>query len=181
MATFKDDEGNEVTAFTAEEVAAQMTAKEAEFEAKYKPAEVGKPAADAAVVVPTAFDPEAFKAEVFGTAKTEIETAFKADKLATVRGTVGAKLDADTRKVFDAKFDSLTTGYADTPEGYATRAHDAYLLATGSKPSADFGLGNMMSPMGKANVDTKVVTDLDRGIRSALGISDADAEKFGKK
>lgn len=175
MATFKDAEGNDVEAFTQAEMDAQIEAKIKEATAP----KVEAPKADD--TKPAPFDPEAFRTELLKTAKGEVENIVKAEKLAVTKTTMGARLDADTRKVFDVKFDNLT-GYADTPEGYAARASDAYILATGNRPAADFGLNNLMaSGGGKSMVDTKITSDIDRGVRAALNISDADVEKFSKK
>lgn len=175
MATFKDDAGNEVTAFTQEEVQAQIASAIEEAKKATQKTEDPK-------VVP--IDVEAIKAEILKSVEEKtnaVRTEVKSEKLQAVKSVLGNELDADTRKVYEAKFDSLTAGYEDTPEGYQARARDAYLLATGKPPAVDFGLNNMMAPMAKSTVTSTQTTELDRGIRAALGITEADAEKYGKK
>jgi hypothetical protein len=175
MATFKDDAGNEVTAFTQEEVQAQIAA--AVEEAK-------KTTTKTEGAAPVAIDVEAIKAEILKSVEEKtnaVRTEVKSEKLQAVKSALGSELDADARKVYEAKFDSLTVGYEDTPEGYQARARDAYLLATGKPPAVDFGLSNMMAPMAKSTVKSSQTTETDRAIRAALGITEADAEKYGKK
>lgn len=95
---------------------------------------------------------------------------------------VATGLDADKRKEVEAKFASLT-GYEETPEGMARRAEDAYLLATGERFNAGtVNMGNLMaSGSGRTDTDPKVQTETDKNVQAALGISQADVEKFGKK
>ena len=95
---------------------------------------------------------------------------------------VSASLDADRRKIVGAKFSSRT-GYDETPEGMARRAEDAYLLATGEKFNAGtVDINNLAAAGGgRTNTDVKAVTDADKNIQAALGVTAADVEKFGKK
>jgi hypothetical protein len=95
---------------------------------------------------------------------------------------VSSTLDVDKRKDVESKFNQLT-GYEETAEGLARRAEDAYLLATGERYNAGrVDMSNLAAAGGgKTQTDTKVITEADKQIQAALGITPADIEKYGKK
>jgi len=178
-----DAEGKEIEVFSQEELDAKLkeftekTASEkAEADAK---AAADKAAADAAAAAGGNND------EVPAWAKPIIDTvnSLKSNHTQTYVEKVATGLDADKRKLVETKFAGLT-GYEETPEGMARRAEDAYLLATGEKFNAGtVNVQNLMSSGngGRTQTDNKVVTETDKEIQSALGITSADAEKFAKK
>ena len=65
----------------------------------------------------------------------------------------------------------------------ARRAEDAYLLATGEKYNAGtVNMQNLVASGGGMTVtDSKVVTEADKELQVALGLSQADVDKYGKK
>jgi hypothetical protein len=95
---------------------------------------------------------------------------------------VSSTLDTDRRKEVETKFNQLT-GYDETPEGLARRAEDAYLLATGERYNAGrVDMSNLAAAGGvKTQTDSKVISEADKQIQAALGITAADIEKYGKK
>lgn len=97
------------------------------------------------------------------------------EKLADIH----AGTDPTRRAEFLSKYGRLT-GYADTPEGVAERSADAVKMAFGETPSVDVSAD---AASGR-NVDTKAavkITEADKVIGAALGITDADREKFTPK
>lgn len=96
---------------------------------------------------------------------------------------VTSVLDADKRKEVQEKFDSLQ-GYDTTTEGLESRAHDAYLLVMGEKPdSGAVNVANLnVAGTGRVPLITgKESSSTDKEVQKALGISDADVEKYGNK
>ncbi len=95
---------------------------------------------------------------------------------------VTSMLDADKKTEVEKRFASLA-GYDNTPEGLQRRAEDAHLLATGERYNSNgVNMPNIMAAGGgRTQVDATVTPEADKNIRQALGISEADAEKFSKK
>jgi len=92
-------------------------------------------------------------------------------------------LDGDQVTELQNKFNSLT-GYDETPEGMQRRAEDAYLLTTGQRFDAGtMDMKNIASGVGgKAGVTAPPQASADeQALRSALGISEEDIQKYGNK
>jgi hypothetical protein len=180
-----DVEGKEIEVFSQEELDAKL--KEfTEKTASEKADADAKAAADKAAADAAAAAAGGNSDEVPAWAKPIIDTvnSLKSNHTQTYVERVATGLDADRRKLVETKFATLTTGYEETPEGMARRAEDAYLLATGEKFNAGtVNVQNLMSSGngGRTQTDNKVVTETDKEIQSALGITSADAEKFAKK
>lgn len=180
----KDNDGNEIEVFTQEELDAKLkeTTDKAVADAlalKEKEAsDKAKAEADAAAA--GAGD----KDEIPSWAKPIVAAVQSLSQNHTMGYVekVSTGLDADRRKLVETKFSSLT-GYEDTAEGMQRRAEDAYLLATGEKFNAGtVNMGNLVAGSGGRTVtDSKAVTEADKNIQSALGITTADVEKFAKK
>jgi len=170
MAKFYDADGNEVEGFNQEELDARVK-EAAEAEAARVKAEADAARAGENNTMPDWFKPFAEK----------IGTFDNNQKLTTI-SRVATGLDNDKQKEVQQKFENLT-GYADTPEAQARRAEDAYLLVTGTKyDGGNVNMNNLMaSGGGKAPLDTAKVAEADTAVRSVLGITEADVEKFGKK
>lgn len=95
---------------------------------------------------------------------------------------VSSTLDSDRKREVETKFNQLT-GYEETAEGLARRAEDAYLLATGERYNAGrVDMSNLAAAGGgKTQTDSRVISEADKQIQAALGITPADIEKYGKK
>jgi hypothetical protein len=184
MAKAFDKDGNEIDVFSQEEIDAKIkeALEKAEAESKsQKEAADAKAAAEKATAEAAAGQKND---EVPEWAKPIIAAvdSLKSNHTQTYVERVAAGLDADKRKLVESKFSSLS-GYEDTADGLARKAEDAFLLATGEKFNA--GTVNMQNLMaaggGQTQTKDKVVTEADKEIQSALGITSADVEKFGKK
>ncbi len=174
MAKFKNEEGEEFEAFTADEVeaaknAAIETAKAAAIE-EYKAA--NPPAAEGDGTAPT--EVEQLKGLVMSLKQTMEQQ--------TVSGFAQQFAGADTAKQaeFKTKFDRLT-GYPETPEGLAERAADAAKLI-GVEAPAGVDVGGLAGTGGGRNVDPATAvqaTEADKVVQKALGITAEDVAKFG--
>lgn len=180
MTKFYDEDGKEVEAFTKEELDAEIEKKKkADEEAAAKKAEEDAAAKKAQEDAAKAKEQEGKKTEAQLLAE-RLERLEKQNQELRVEKIADqfAGNDQEKRKSFISKFDRLT-GYEETPEGLAERAADAARLAFGSDAGIDTaGLGNA----GGRNVnDAKQVqtTQQDKDIQSVLGISEADAKKYG--
>lgn len=76
------------------------------------------------------------------------------------------------------------TGYPDTAEGVAQKLADAFVLATGTKPAHGF-MDSVTSSGGKGTGNLEkggagVETDGSKQIRTGLGITDQTEAKYGK-
>lgn len=178
MGKLFDENGDEVTAFTQEELDAAKkeavtAAKTADEEAAAATAKEKENADIAAADNATKTDAQKLEERL---ARIEAEnTKFRVEKLADQF----AGDDKEKRIQFMSKFDRLT-GYEDTPEGMAERASDAVRLAFGIEAGVDTaGLGDS----GGRGEDSKGVvqsTEADKDIQSMLGISSDDVQKYSK-
>lgn len=180
MSKLFDENGNEVEAFTKEELDAEIE----KFKKEEEDADAKKKEEEAAAAKAKEEEENKQKAE---TEKTEVEKMnerlsrieaenkqLKVEKLADQF----AGNDAEKRKIFMAKFDRLT-GYEETGDGLIERATDAAKLAFGEDAGIDTTtLGNAG---GRNPGDVKQVqtTQADKDIQSALGISEDDVKKYG--
>lgn len=92
-------------------------------------------------------------------------------------------MDSDTRKEFEQNYTKLS-GYEETPDGMSRKAEDAYLLTTGQRfNQSQVNMQNIAAghsgPSGQEV--TKQESSESKEIRSLLGISDDDVEKYGNK
>lgn len=176
-----DKDGNEIDVFSQEELDAKIketidAQAAADADAKAKADADAAAAAAAAAASKNDEVPEWAKQII---AKVEnLSTNHTMSYIDKVTGGV----DSDKKKAISEKFNSLS-GYDETPEGMARRAEDAYLLATGEKFNANVvNINNLAAAGGgRTQTDVKAVTEADKAVQSALGITPADVEKFGKK
>lgn len=170
MGKFFTDSGAEVEAFSKEETekmiadakAAEAARLTAEAEGAKAKADEGKQKTDLDVLLERV-------ARIEGENK-----AMRIDKYAGMF----AGTDSEKRKQFAESFNRLT-GYEENEQGFELRAKDAARLAFGSDKPIDMGglaAGGGRNIDGKAAVPT---TEADKVVRAALGISDADAAKYG--
>lgn len=161
-----DAEGNEIEVFSQEELDAKLK----EATPAPAPAPIEKKEAESTEI-------PVWAKELMG--KVD---ALSGRETQTYVGRVVSGLDTDRKKEVEAKFQQLS-GYDETPDGLARRAEDAYLLATGEKFNADTVNMKNLAAAGGGKTDTapKVTTEADKQIQSALGITQADVDKFGKK
>ena len=156
MTTYYDEQGNAVEAFSKEELEAQLAEKLKENTPQ---------APDLSPVLERLQKTESALYDM------------RVEKLADSY----AGNDADKRTAFATKFSRLT-GYEDTLEGMAERAKDAAKLAFDTQEGASTaGLADAGGKGVDANVkQTAPANDVEREVRQALNISDADVEKYGK-
>lgn len=170
-----DKDGNPIEGvFSKEELEAQV---QAELEARIKAAEEAEAAEAAAASQQQQNDMPEWAQTL----------AQKVDSLSnnatrSFVDRVSSTLDSDRRREVEAKFNQLA-GYDETPEGLARRAEDAYLLATGERYNAgSVDMSNLAAAGGgKTQTDSRVISEADKQIQAALGITPADIEKYGKK
>lgn len=156
MATYYDEQGNAVEAFSKEELEAQL--------ATQAPAPVEAP--DLSPVLERLQKTESALYDM------------RVEKLADSY----AGNDAEKRQAFTSKFGRLT-GYEETTEGMAERAKDAAKLAFDTTDAgastagiADVG-GRSIEGEGKTTAPS---SSLEAELRAALGITDKDVEKYTK-
>jgi len=170
-----DKDGNPVAnVFSQEELDAKLAAEKTAWE------EANKPPESPAAVTPPAVDPNEppvwFK-----------PFADKVDRLAGNQTTMVVQdytngLDAEKRAEFDKRFNGLTTGYEDTPEGQQKRASDAYLLATGQPYTAnEMNTANFTASQGHIVRPSAAKPEIDTAIQGAFGVTAEDAAKYGNK
>lgn len=176
MVKLFDADGNEVEAFSQEELDAKL-----QDEITKKQQE-----ADAAAAAKAEADRKAAESNDDKTKKTEaqllaerLERLEKDNKQLRIEKLADqfAGNDPEKRKTFMSKFERLT-GYEETADGFAERAQDAVKLAFGAPQSIDTtNLGNA----GGRNInDVKhsPTTEVDKTIQAALGISADDVKKY---
>jgi len=185
MGKFTDAEGNEVEAFTAEEVTVKQAeaVKAAEDAAAAKKEEDDKKAAedkaaeDARIAAAAEGEPDAvtvLTGKLEGLTKTMSESR---------KGEVLSKFkfeDAEVKASVAAKFDQLAAaGYEDTAEGFAQRAVDAYTIIVGSSPTAGMDVSGFAG--GPARDQQEVKKDgfsaKDIEIQTSLGITQEMRDK----
>lgn len=206
MAKLFDQDGNEVEAFTKDELEAQKKAaldqylkdnpdKSGEFtklqtqvtDLTTKLAEAEKNGMNEHQKNRLKADKEAAEAAVkdlkenFTRQITELkDTFFGSTKAKIVKALT--KGDKDLTDKLELKAKSLT-GYPDTEEGIAQKYQDAFILATGNKPAPNF-MDNMGGAGDKGNSQqhnsATPETDNSKAMRAAFGITDKDAEKYKK-
>lgn len=160
MAKFFDENGNEVEAFTKEDV------DKAVSEAK------------ATKVEPPTAAPAPLPKEVLDTIN-RLSSEVGNLKLDRYVGMYAGN-DPEKAKAFKENYNKLT-GYSDDDTGFEMRAKDAAKLAFGSDTVVDVG---SHVAGGQRNVDAKPAAQVsadDKAIQAALGITPKDAETYGKK
>lgn len=169
MAKFFDEEGNEVTGFSQEELDAKVvegiTAKEADIR-------------KAAVEEYTKNNPP--KSDDTLVARLQkLEDDNKSMRISSF-ATRFAGADVEKQTAFKTKFDRLT-GYEETEAGWSERATDAAKLAFGE--AAGINIGDVAGAGGRNpdNVKQVAQTEADKQIQSVLGISAEDVTKYGNK
>lgn len=156
MAKYFDENGNEVEAFSREDI------------------EKAKQEAIAGVKAPDLpFKPEDFEAvkSTLGTVTSQLN-AMRIEKYAGIY----AGNDPEKVKTYKDSFGRIT-GYADDDAGFEARAKDAARLAFGT----DAAVTVDTSGAGR-NVDTTKPAERsaeDKVIQSALGITEEDVKKYG--
>lgn len=176
-----DKDGNEIDVFSQEELDAKL--KEISDKAATDRAEAdAKAAADKAAADAAAGGDEGEQVPAWAKGLMDSVASLRTNHTQTFVEKVTNGLDADKRKLVEAKFAGLS-GYDETAEGLARKAEDAYLLATGEKFNAGtVNMSNLISSGGgRTVIGDKVVTEADKEIQAALGITPADVEKFAKK
>lgn len=163
MAKFFDENGNEVEAFSKEDLDKAVSEAKA-TKVEVKPDETPKPAELPKEVLETI---NRLSVEVSG---------LKLDKYASMY----AGNDPEKVKNFKDSYNKLT-GYAVDDAGLEMRAKDAAKLAFGSDAVVDV---SEHAGGGQRSVDSKPApqaTADDKAVQAALGITPQDAEKYGKK
>ena len=163
MAKFFDADGNEVEAFTQEELDAKIA------EAKAVPLEKA---------------PEQKKDDelpAWAQALIQQVQTLSGNQRSVFVGQIEQSLSADERSAFKAKYDSLTTGYDETPEGIRRRAEDAYLLTTGKKFDSSVNMANVVAAAGGPVVPAPPRKEVDEGFKQVFGLTDEDVNKYGPK
>ena len=183
MAKYTDAEGNEVEAFTQEELDAKAKELADKAVEDYKIANPTKTAEDIAAETKAAADKAATDAEPIAQLSKTVEAlqaAIRARDVADFARTYAGN-DAAKQGEFKAKFDRLT-GYADTPEGMSERAADAAKLI-GVDP-AGFDVSGVSGTGSGRNVDAaaaQTMTEADKIVQKALGITPDDVKKYGSE
>jgi membrane protein involved in colicin uptake len=185
MAKFKDENGDEFEAFTQQELDAK--AKELSDAAAVRAVEDYKAANPAKSAEQVAAEKAATDAKTLAdnepiTKLTKTVEALQ-QQLTQERVSGFAKTyagnDQAKQTEFKAKFDRLT-GYSDTPEGVAERAADAAKLIGVNPQSVD--IGGIVGAGSGRNVDgagAMKITEADKVVQNALGISAEDVKKYG--
>lgn len=202
MAKLFDADGKEVEAFTAEE----LEAKKNEALEAYKAANPDKSDALAKLEADLKAandkiaagegdegqkrrlkqekeDAEKALADGLASLKKEFDE-YKGSVVGGAKESILAKLtggDKDLRAKIELKANNLT-GYPDTPEGVAAKLQDAYVLATGNKPTPSMmdgmtGAGGRGEGAGKDG-DKGGMTENGKVMANALGIKEDTVKKY---
>jgi len=188
MGKFFDEKGEEVEAFSQEELDAkiQEQADTAAAAAKQKIEDEQKEAADAKKVADDAAAAAAPPAKEGGGPTVTEQLAALTEQINNMQkqgvtdkfqGAVSAFNidDKEVRENVEKKFEKLAAaGYENTVEGIAQRAKDAYVLVTGQQPDEGISVGDFAAAGGKG-MDTKKVaeTEADQKLQVSLGITPA--------
>lgn len=175
MAKFFDAEGNEVEAFTTEEVAAQaQTVAEAALE-KYK---AENPQKEDVVVAPADTTPDPV-AELTKTVKT-LQDTIRSKEIKEIARTY-APGDVEKQKVIEQNFGRLT-GFEETPEGFSQQAEAAARMS--GVDTTGVSVGDVSGTGGGRNIDIpgqKQQTEVDKNVQTVLGITPEMVEKYSGK
>ena len=101
----------------------------------------------------------------------------EAEKVSFKRAKVGD--DKELSEKFDFYYNKLSLG-ADTPEKREKAMNESLALASGGK-NIGGGDGRILATGGGPSFDSKARSNDSKEFQAALGISDADHEKYGKK
>ncbi len=183
----KNEAGEEIEVFTAEEVEAK--AKEAAAAAateaieKYKQENPAKTPEQIAAEQKAAEEKAKQDAEPINKLQADLKAV--QDKLHQKEVSEMARAYAGSDKTkqdeFKAAFGKLT-GFDATPEGFALQAESAAKMI--GIDVRNVNVGDVAATGGGRNIDapgTKPATEVDKGVQKALGISKEDAEKYGPK
>lgn len=203
--TITDENGNEQEVYTAEEVEAQkqeaVQAKEIELNAQVE--EANKKVENLNFQLEEAQkggnphqiqrlkDAKAKAEEEAQSAKSEADQKFESfiqEQVKEHRDNALAVLsggDEELRKKIEYHMDNTIAGNPTTKGGIEDKAKKAYTLATEGQAAPSI-LDNITSASDKGNSSTDsggnyVETEVSKGQRKALGISDDDAKKYGPK
>jgi hypothetical protein len=185
MAKFKDENGDEFEAFTQQELDAKAKelsdAAAAKAVEEYKTANPAK-SADQIAAEKAAADAKALadNEPIAKLSKTveALQQQLNQERVSGFAKTYAGN-DQTKQTEFKSKFDRLT-GYSDTPEGIAERAADAAKLIGVDPKSVD--IGGVSSTGSGRNVDSAgavKITEADKIVQNALGISAEDVKKYG--
>lgn len=194
MAKFFDKDGNEVEAYTQEELKTHPEFKKLEdalTEANKKLTEGG---GDMNASQKQRLKDQAAEAEKnLETFKKEMETKFASWQESMVTGTktkILAQLSKGNKEVsdkIDLRFQSLmkTGEYQNNEQGIAQAMADAATLVNGARPAPSImdnisGAGDRGAGGGEAGTKTQS-TENEVAMRGVLGISEADVKKYADK
>ncbi len=164
MAIFKDAQGNDVEAYTKEEVEAQVVSASTSAVEDFKK---NNPPKQEHVV-----DPKI--TETITSLQRKVGELQLSNHITKYTGG-----DAEKVAKFKSKFERLQ-GYEDTEAGLAERAADAARLAFGDVASLD--VSHLAAPGGKGNGGgNQPPSEDDKLIKAALGITPDDVAKYGAK
>lgn len=189
MATFYDKDGNEVTAYSSEELKnlPEFKKLEEELAAAKKASEDGNPGQKQRL------KEQAQEAEKnLETFKKEMEeklNKIQSNMTESVKGKFLAQFSKGNKEVsdkIDLKFQNLmkTGEYQNTEEGISQAMADAATLVNGSRPSPSI-MDNMAGAGSRGNgggeAAKKVETENEVAMRAPLGITAEDIKKYGDK
>lgn len=209
MATFRDADGNEVEAFTPEELEAKtaeaVEAVKAETQAAISDAQTKVQALESEVTKLRESKDNAGalreKTEALEKAKGDLETKIQAatsaaedakkqvqqmanDRLTEVKDTAIATLaggDEELKKKIAFNFEKRTAGPVGTKAEIEARVRDAYILATG-KPASGVLFGAAVSSAGGGSAGGGVeFTPEQQDLAQKLGIKPESLKKYGKQ
>lgn len=185
MAKYTDADGNEVEAFTQEELDAKAKeladAAAAKAVEDYKAANPTKTQEQIDAEKKAADEKSKADNEPIAKLTKTVETLQQQLMQERVAGFARTYAGSDPAKQgeFKTKFDRLT-GYPDTPEGIAERAADAAKLIGIDPQTVD--VGSVASTGGGRNIDSSKqvqATEADKVVQKVLGISAEDVKKYG--
>lgn len=180
------DDGSEVEAFTAEEVSAQIKAKEDENIQLKKDLEALKGKGDSFSTLKAGFETEIKKKdEEIGALKTTLDTHINKTVTETKTEIFNALAqgDKDLSEKIEAEFNGFS-GTVTTKAEIIERAKKAYsIVSPATAPSAIdafmSGTGGRGLPVKPNNSTTETPEQAE--IRRKMGISDADFAKYGNQ